>query len=413
MWFDILLVICRAVLPIVLMLMAVPGLIWLERRIVAWAQSRIGPNRVGPEGILQPLADILKLLFKEETRPATADLLVFSCAPIFAVMTAFMSFAAIPLGAPITIAGRPVLVAGADIEVGMLYVLAILSLGVYGIVLGGWSSDSKYSLLGAMRSAAQMISYELSLGLSLVPVAIVTGSLRPSDIVEHQHHIWYCIPLFVAAASFFICSLAETNRAPFDLPEAEQELVAGFHTEYSALRFGLFFLAEYANMVTVSGLFVTCFLGGWRGPVFGPVLLQAILPIVWFILKTGVIIAIFMWLRATLPRFRYDQLMSFGWKILLPVTGVNAVLIAGAVTFTHCMGTQGIEHLLPLILAELILFLGTSVLVHRAWLAKFHYRPHAAILIHAESAPRAIWPPRGSDSAPTHTAEGGEVPDAP
>ena len=436
MWIDIAIIVARAILPFVVMLTAVPALIWLERRLVAWMQARLGPNRVGPQGLFQPLADILKLLFKEDFRPAAADWLIFALAPAFAVMTSFMAFAPIPIGAPLIIAGRPVVPAGADIEVGLLYITAVLSLGVYAVVLGGWASDSKYSLLGGMRSAAQMISYELSLGLSLVAVAIVAGSLRPSLIVETQS-VWFCIPLLLAAVTFFIASLAETNRSPFDMPEAEQELVSGFNTEYSALRFGLFFLAEYANLVTASALFVTCFLGGWSGPLFGPLWLQIVLPFVYFLVKVGVLIFTYMWIRATLPRFRYDQLMFIGWKILLPVTGLNVVLVAAAVSLVP--PTQG-NPLSPglclaLFVAQIVLLIASYLVGKRMFLRQFGGRPRQAILVKVQAggipafavlplsrrergpggeAPVTVGKPGpGGEAPPPGAGPGGEAPDVP
>ena len=387
MWTDIAIIVARAILPFVVMLTAVPALIWLERRLVAWLQARLGPNRVGPQGLFQPLADILKLLFKEDYRPAAADWLLFAAAPAFAVMTSFMAFAPIPIGAPLRIAGHTVVPAGADIEVGLLYITAVLSLGVYAIVLGGWASDSKYSLLGAMRSAAQMISYELSLGLSLVAVAIVAGSLKPSLIVQSQS-VWYCLPLLLAAITFFIASLAETNRSPFDMPEAEQELVSGFNTEYSALRFGLFFLAEYANLVTASALFATCFLGGWSGPLFGPVWLRVILPFVYFLAKVGVLVCTYMWIRATMPRFRYDQLMFIGWKILLPVTGLNVLLVAAAVSlFPQPQPDQPFDPAFYAVLfVSQIVLLAASYLIGKwMFLRQFGARPRQATLVKVQS----------------------------
>jgi NADH-quinone oxidoreductase subunit H len=410
MWIDIAVIVVRAILPFVVMLTAVPALIWLERRLVAWMQARLGPNRVGPQGLFQPVADILKLLFKEDYRPAAADWLVFAAAPAFAVMTSFMAFAPIPIGAPLVIAGHRVVPAGADIEVGLLYITAVLSLGVYAVVLGGWASDSKYSLLGGMRSAAQMISYELSLGLSLVAVAIVAGSLRPSFIVQAQT-IWYGVPLLLAAVTFFIASLAETNRSPFDLPEAEQELVSGFNTEYSALRFGLFFLAEYANLVTASALFTTCFLGGWSGPLFGPLWLRVILPFVWFLAKVSVLIFTYMWIRATMPRFRYDQLMFIGWKILLPVTGLNVLLVAAAVSIAPPRAGQPLASgfWLALFVSQVILLAASYLVGKGMFLRRFGGRPRQAVLVkvQAGSIPTPPGPPSlggSGGTAPTPLA---------
>ena len=294
--------------------------IWAERRLVARMQQRIGPNRVGPGGVLQGLADGIKLALKEDIRPAAADRWVYLLAPMMSVIPAFLAFAVIPFGPTVTIRGREVALQLTDLPVGVLFVLAMGSLGVYGIVLAGWSSGSAYPLLGALRSAAQIISYEVAMGLSLVGVFLYAGSLSTSEIVAQQHDQWYVLTLFPSFFVYAISAVGETNRAPFDLPEAETELVAGFHTEYSSLKFALFYLAEYINMVTVSALATTLFLGGWRPPPIPGLsgLDWGVFPLVWFGLKVMLFLFGFIWLRGTLPRLRYDQFMQLGWKVLVP-----------------------------------------------------------------------------------------------
>jgi NADH-quinone oxidoreductase subunit H len=304
-----------------LLLLAVAYLTWLERKVIGDIQVRFGPSRVGPFGLLQPIADGIKLMFKEDVVPANADRLIFFLAPALSFVPALIVFAVIPFGPSFVIT---------DVNVGLLYVFAVASLGVYGSVLAGWASNSKYSLLGGLRSAAQMVSYELGLGLSVLGVVMMTGSLSLVDIVEAQKGTWLGIlprwnifPQFLGFVIFLISSNAELNRAPFDLPEAETELVAGFHTEYSSMKFALFFMAEYANMIAVAALATTLFLGGWRGPLLPPV--------IWFLLKVFAFIFLFIWVRATLPRFRYDQLMGFGWKVLLPLALANVMFTAAAI----------------------------------------------------------------------------------
>jgi len=298
------------------------SMIWLERKILAHMQVRLGPMRVGPHGLLQPIADGIKLLFKEDIIPQKANKLLFILSPIMAVIPAMMTFAIIPFGDKVKILGYSVDLVVTDINVGFLYILAVSSLGIYGIVMAGWSSNNKYSLLGGIRSSAQMISYELPLGISLIGTVMLTSSLSMVDIVNEQTGMWNIVlqPLgfFVYATS----AIAEVNRSPFDLPEAESELVAGYHTEYSSMKFALFFMAEYANMITVSAIAVTFFLGGWHGPFLPPV--------VWFMLKLSGCLFFFIWIRATFPRLRYDQLMHFSWKFLLPVSLFN-ILITGLV----------------------------------------------------------------------------------
>ena len=304
------------------LLLIIAYLIWVERKVMAHMQVRLGPMRVGWHGLLQPIADGLKLIFKEDIIPAHASKVVFVLAPVISTVPALMAIAVIPFGDTISIFGRSIDMVITDVNIGILFILAVTSVGVYGVILGGWSSNNKYSLLGALRSSAQMISYELSLGLSLIGVIMISQSLSLVDIVNSQAKYWFVILQPLGFLIYAISAIAETNRCPFDLPEAETELVAGFHTEYSSMKFALFFMAEYANIITVSAVAVTFFFGGWRGPFLPPV--------VWFLIKMALCIFFFIWLRSTYPRFRYDQLMKFGWKILLPVALVN-ILITGLV----------------------------------------------------------------------------------
>ncbi len=301
-------------------------LVWAERRIVAFMQNRLGPTRAGPFGMMQTLADGLKLMFKESMTPRKAEVLLYLAAPVMALIPALLIFLVVPVGAPITIGDTSYTMQVTDLNVGVLYFLALSSMAVYAITLAGWSSGSKYPLLGSVRASAQMISYEAAMGLALVPVIMFTGTTSLAGIVEAQGATYFgvlpawnivLLPSFVV---FVIAAFAETNRAPFDLVEAEQEIVGGFHTEYSGFRFALFFLAEYINLFTMSALTVTFFLGGWQGPVFGPTVLQWFLPVIWFLLKTSVVVFLFIWVRGTLPRMRYDQLMAFGWKRLIPIS---------------------------------------------------------------------------------------------
>ena len=320
------------------LLLAAAGMVWVERRLAAALQQRLGPIRVGWQGLLQPFADVIKLMFKEELRPKAADWLLFALAPIISAMCAFAAFAVVPFGAKTTFFGllsEPMLLQVADVNVAVLVIFAIASMGVYGIVLAGWSSNSKYSLLGGLRSSAQMISYELSYGMALTAVLLMGNSLSLTDIVNGQAGYWFhVIPkwfVFVQPFGFLIfmtAGIAETNRAPFDFPEAEQELVAGYHTEYSSMSFAMFFLAEYINMVTVSAVAADLFLGGWHGP-----LLPESLGWIWFLAKTGALLFFYVWMRWTLPRYRYDQLMAFGWKILLPLSVVNLLVTAAGVLY--------------------------------------------------------------------------------
>ena len=304
------------------LLLIIAYLIWVERKVMAHMQVRLGPMRVGWHGLLQPIADGLKLIFKEDIIPAHASKVVFVLAPVISTVPALMAIAVIPFGDTISIFGKSIDMVITDVNIGILFILAVTSVGVYGVILGGWSSNNKYSLLGALRSSAQMISYELSLGLSLIGVIMISQSLSLVDIVDSQAKYWFVILQPLGFLIYAISAIAETNRCPFDLPEAETELVAGFHTEYSSMKFALFFMAEYANIITVSAVAVTFFFGGWRGPYLPPV--------VWFLIKMALCIFFFIWLRSTYPRFRYDQLMKFGWKILLPVALLN-ILITGLV----------------------------------------------------------------------------------
>jgi NADH-quinone oxidoreductase subunit H len=303
-------------------------LIWVERKVIADMQTRTGPLRAGPRGILVTLADGIKLFFKEGIMPAQADRWVFRIAPVVSVLPAFLAFAVIPFGTHVTLFGREIPFQIADLNVGVLWVLAMSSLAVYGVILAGWSSGSNYPLLGSVRSSAQMISYEVGMGLALVAVLMYSDALRMSEIVESQARIWNVVPQFPAFLIYLISGLAETNRPPFDLAEAETELVAGFHTEYSGIKFALFYLGEYINVVTVAAIATTLFLGGWRGPA--PDVLPWLWPLLWFLLKVFLIVYLYVWIRGTLPRVRYDRLMAFGWKVLIPF-GLLWVLVTGAI----------------------------------------------------------------------------------
>ncbi|MCI0531845.1 MAG: NADH-quinone oxidoreductase subunit NuoH [candidate division Zixibacteria bacterium] len=319
---QILFAVGKVIVVFTAFMLIVTYLSYAERRIVARMQSRIGPNRVGPMGLLQPIADAIKLITKEEVFPADSNKIMFTLAPMLSMIPALLIMSVLPFGDSVTFFGREVDLVLSDINVGILFVFAITSLGVYGVVMAGWSSNSKYSLLGALRSSAQMISYEVSYGLSIIGVIMMAGSLNLTEIVNAQANLWdwFVIKQPVGFLIFAICGIAETNRAPFDLPEAETELVAGYHTEYSSMKFGMFFVAEYAHMLNVSAIVVILVLGGWHGPWLPPV--------VWFLLKVSAFLFLYIWLRATLPRFRYDQLMDFGWKFLLPLALVN-ILVTG------------------------------------------------------------------------------------
>jgi len=317
-------------------------MVYAERKVAAFMQQRFGPYLVGPRGLFQPVADIIKLVFKEDLRPKAADALLFLAAPVISVAAAYVAFAPIPFGAATTLFGlldEPMPLLIADINVAVLVVFAVASMGVYGIVLAGWSSNSKYSLLGGLRSSAQMISYELSYGVALAIVILLANSMSLREIVDLQSGYWFGIipkwnvfamfPLgFIAFGIYAIAGIAETNRAPFDFPEAEQELVAGYHTEYSSMAFAMFFMAEYINMITVSAVATNLFLGGWHGPFLPPEYGW-----IWFLIKLAVLLFCYLWIRWTLPRFRYDQLMAFGWKVLLPVATVTLIATAAGVIY--------------------------------------------------------------------------------
>jgi len=331
-------------------------LIWFERRVIGFMQYRLGPNRHGPFGLLQTLMDGLKLAFKEEIIPALVDKPVYFLAPVLATIPAFLAFAVTPFGPVVSIGGHHTPLQLTDFGVAVLLVLACSSTGVYGIVLAGWSSGSTYPLLGGLRSAAQMVSYEVAMGLSLAAVFILSGSLSPSAIVASQHDLWYGVALIPSLVVYAVSAVAETNRLPFDLAEGEGEIVGGYHTEYSSLKFALFFLAEYINMVGVSALATTLFLGGWRAP--WPISLwhganSGWWPLLWFMVKLGLLLFVFVWLRASLPRLRYDQLMQLGWKVLVPFSLVWLLLVA-AIQALRATGTGG---------SHIALYIGAPVAV--------------------------------------------------
>lgn len=306
-----------AILGILLVVLNLAALlIWVERRLLALWQDRYGPNRVGPFGLLQPLADAIKLFAKEDWIPPFADKVVFVLAPAILVLTVLLSFAVVPVSPDVVVS---------DLNIALLFFLGMSSLGVYSIALGGWASDNKYSLLGALRASAQMLSYEVFMGLSLMGVVVLTGSFNLSDIVIAQKGVWFVIPQFLGFVLFLIAGVAETRRLPFDLPEAESELIAGFHSEYSAMKFGMFFMGEYMGITLISALITVLFFGGWLGPVLPPV--------VWFLIKTGFFLGFFILIRASLPRPRFDQLMEWGWKLMLPLALAN-LLVTGAVVLS-------------------------------------------------------------------------------
>jgi NADH-quinone oxidoreductase subunit H len=316
-------------------LIAVTYMVLLERKVIAWVQSRLGPMRVGPYGILQPIADAVKLLLKEDITPVRADRWLYTIAPIMSLVPALIAFAVIPFGGRVSIFGFDVPLYIADVNVGLLYIVSITSIGVYGIILAGYSSNSKYPLLAGLRASAQLISYEVAVTMMLVSIIVTAGTLSMVGIVQAQaaHRVWFAFVQPVALVVLFIGGLAETNRAPFDLAEAEQELTGGFHTEYSGMRFAMFFLAEYANMIVVSAVVTTLFFGGWLRPfpnVSALAFLGWIPGWIWFLLKAFVFLYIFIWIRATLPRYRYDQLMRLGWKVLIPVALANLIVSAVA-----------------------------------------------------------------------------------
>ena len=355
------LVLIKAVLIFVVLVVLTLFNIWFERRVVARMQNRIGPNVHGPFGLLQSLADGVKLALKEDIIPKAADKVVFFLAPVLSVIPAFIAFAVIPFGPVVDVpfSDRTTPLQLTDMPVGVLFILAVSSIGIYGIVLGGWSSGSTYSLLGGLRSSAQVISYEVAMGLSLVAVFLYAGSMSTSQIVAAQERLWFGVILIPSFVIFMIAMVGETHRAPFDLPEAEGELVGGFHTEYSSLKFALFFLAEYVNMVTVSALAATLFLGGWRAP--WPLSLweganQDYWPFLWFIAKVMIFIFIFIWLRGSLPRLRYDQFMKFGWTRLIPLSLLWIVAV-GTIRAISLDGGFDRQYLLAAIGVVAVLFL--------------------------------------------------------
>jgi NADH-quinone oxidoreductase subunit H len=315
-------ILIKCVLIFAFVLAIVPMILLLERKLLGRFQNRYGPNRVGPYGLMQPLADVLKLLSKEQFYPRTGVPFLMALAPVIMIVTAIASFAIIPFGDVKEGLGAKYGLYGIDVNIGILYAFAFGSLAFYGLMLGGWASGSKYSFLGAMRSAAQLVSYEVSLGLSLIGVVMMAGSLSLVEIVYAQHAVWYVLPQFVGFLIFVVAGFAETNRPPFDLPEADAELVGGYNTEFGGMRFGSFFMAEYMNMLVIAGLAAAMFFGGWRGP--GPGYLDPL----WMVLKMMAVVVFFIWIRATMPRLRYDQLMSFGWKVLLPLATLNLLVTA-------------------------------------------------------------------------------------
>jgi len=321
----------KIVVVLTVILLTVANLVWAERRVSAYIQNRIGPNRVGPFGLFQSFIDVGKLFLKEEIVPAKANRFVHVLAPIVSLTVAFSTFAVVPFGTSITLFDREIQLQIADVNIGILFILAMTSLGVYGLTLSGWASNNKYSLLGGLRSSAQMISYELSMGLAVVGVIMVAGTLQLDEIVAAQSGLaWNVFLTPIGFITFLVASFAETNRLPFDLPEAEPELVGGYHTEYSGMRFGTFFLAEYANMITSSAVIVTLFLGGYQIPyveVFGlsPIWLT-VAQVLAFVAKVGVVLFFYLWVRWTVPRFRYDQLMNLGWKVMIPLALLNIVI---------------------------------------------------------------------------------------
>ncbi len=326
-----LIIIAQIIMIILPLILSVAYLTYAERKVIGAMQLRIGPNTVGPFGLLQPIADALKLLHKENIIPSKANPLLFLAAPVLTFSLSMIAWAVIPIGPDFVLA---------DLNVGVLYLFAISSLGVYGIVIAGWASNSKYPFLGALRSAAQMVSYEVSLGFIIVTVLLCAGSMNLREIVLAQQSIWFAVPLFPLFVMFFISSLAETNRAPFDLPEAEAELVSGYNVEYSSMPFAFFFLGEYANMILMSALATILFLGGWLPP-FGIAPFTLIPGFIWFALKIAFMLFLFLWVRATLPRYRYDQLMRLGWKVFLPISLASVVIVSGFLMYFNLLPGQG------------------------------------------------------------------------
>lgn len=338
MWIDLLISAIKITLVLNVLLVSVAYAVYAERRVSAFMQNRYGPNRVGYQGLLQSFADVIKLVFKEDIIPVKANKPIHTLAPMISIFVALTTIAVVPFGHQIELFGKVISLQITDVNVGILYILALTSLGVYGITLSGWSSNSKYSLFGGIRSSAQMISYELSMGLSVVGIVLVTGSLSLQDIVMHQYGWkWNLVIQPLGFIIFLVASFAETNRSPFDLPEAEPELVGGYHTEYSSMKFALFFLAEYANMIVASTVITTLYLGGWQFPylqTFGlPAMAVSIIQVLMFCMKVAFMVFFFIWVRWSLPRFRYDQLMNLGWKVMLPLSILNIIITAIIVTY--------------------------------------------------------------------------------
>jgi NADH-quinone oxidoreductase subunit H len=374
----------KMILVFTVLMVTVAMLTYAERKICAFMQNRLGPNRVGPKGLLQPAADGVKNFMKEETNPDFAYRPLFILAPAMAFIPALMTFAVIPFASPLPTRWGLVKMQVADLPVGYLYILAIASLGVYGIVLAGWSSNSKYALLGGLRSSAQMISYEIAMGMSTIPVLLLGGNVAFNDLIAQQAArgplTWNAFGLSVAFFIFLVAAFAETNRLPFDLPEAESELVAGYHTEYSGMKFSMFFIAEYSNMITASALISTLFFGGWDVPfttwdnVPPWSVLKTLATFVFFALKTGFFIFLYMWVRWTLPRFRYDQLMSLGWKVMLPLALVYVMLIAGAMLALDAFGVRpGLVYSLALLALNIVVLILLFVVLDRGRLVSPAY----------------------------------------
>ncbi len=333
MWIELLITVIKIGLVINVLLVSVAYAVYAERRVSAFMQNRYGPNRVGYQGLLQSFADVIKLVFKEDIVPTKANKPIHTLAPMISIFVALTTIAVVPFGHQIELFGRIITLQITDVNVGVLYILALTSLGVYGITLSGWSSNSKYSLFGGIRSSAQMISYELSMGLSVVGIVLITGSLSLQEIVLHQYGwMWNIVLQPLGFIIFLVASFAETNRTPFDLPEAEPELVGGYHTEYSSMKFALFFLAEYANMIIASTVIATLYLGGWQVPYLQamelPPMVTAIIQVLAFCAKVAFLVFFFIWVRWSLPRFRYDQLMNLGWKVMLPLSILNIIVTA-------------------------------------------------------------------------------------
>ncbi|MFZ5622951.1 MAG: NADH-quinone oxidoreductase subunit NuoH [Gemmatimonadota bacterium] len=404
----LLLVALRLIAIFTLVMVSVAYATLLERKVSAWMQDRLGPNRVGPRGLLQPVADGLKNIIKEETMPGAANKVLFVLAPGIAFCTALMLAGVIPLAAPLPLdfdvvlplIGRvvyhgPMTMSIADLPVGFLYIIAISSLGVYGIALAGWSSNSKYSLLGGLRAAAQLVSYEVAMGLSLVPVLLLSGNVAFGQIIaDQQQGLWYVLPLPVAFFIFLVSGFAETNRAPFDLPEAESELVAGYHAEYSAMKFSMFFIAEYANLITLSMMCTTLFFGGWDIPFThwderGGVL-QTLVTFAVFGLKTFAFVFLIMWVRWTLPRFRYDQLMALGWKVMMPMALVYLSVITGAIYVTERVLhiTAAVPRMLMLTAVSAVAAAVIFVVLDRGLVISGAYRRHGPSVPSPARAPR-------------------------